>query len=368
MRKAEVIRNPRLSGKIIYIVATGAKKVSKIEAMVDAFLLLDATVYVFMTYPAEQMVGQDALARLLTKCEVRRDFSWNHPNPPLPDEDLVLVAPCTFNSLIKLSLGIADDYALTIVSNAIARHKRVLIAPAFNESWYHPSTVDAISRLSSWGVNIIYPEITHEKVTMMDINKIIDYAAGQLQKIKFNSTRYYDDEHITLLETSRAKYADDFRAIGDRQHRIGHNSGIHGCYSVRVNDDWALVTASGSDLSKLDNKDLTLLRLDSNSAVVEWCGDRAPTSEAHLHIDLYLQSAARAIIHSHNPKLTYADSLRVYATPAYVPYGVVEHTCDVTKQVIRQDGFAILKYHGEIAIGSDLQEAAGKLSMMEEKV
>ncbi len=365
MSRSEHLPNPKLTGKVVYLVATGAHKVFQTEDILDGLLALEATVIVFMTYPAEQMISKEAYARIAAKCDVRRDFSWYQPSAPLPDEDLVLIAPCTFNSLVKLSLGIADDYALTIASNAIARHKPLFIAPAFNESWYHPATAESIARLEHWGARIIYPEITPEKVTMMDVSKILDYTTGSVQKIKFDSIRHRDTVTSKRLESARATYLKDFQKLGIQQHATGNNSGTHGCYSVRVDNGWALVTASGANLSTLASEDLTLLSLKPGSETVEWCGDKAPTSESPLHIDLYLQSDTKAIIHSHNPKLTYASALAAYTTPKYIPYGNHAHTQSVTKQALAQDGFVILKYHGEVYLGTSLEVAGAAVAKIE---
>jgi len=48
---------------------------------------------------------------------------------PRPDRGVVLVAPCSFNSLNKLAHGIADSLALSVAAEAIGRKTPVIVAP-----------------------------------------------------------------------------------------------------------------------------------------------------------------------------------------------------------------------------------------------
>src|SRR5262252_1482128 len=75
------------------------------------------------------------------------------PNPPF---GLVLVAPCSFNSLNKLAAGIADNLALSVVAEAIGRRTPVIVAPSLNEPLLrHPRTLASMATLRDWGVSLI---------------------------------------------------------------------------------------------------------------------------------------------------------------------------------------------------------------------
>ena len=51
--------------------------------------------------------------------------------------DLILIAPITANTISKLSYGLADDLATTVV---LASNKKVFLAPAMNvRMWKHQS-------------------------------------------------------------------------------------------------------------------------------------------------------------------------------------------------------------------------------------
>ena len=70
--------------------------------------------------------------------------------------DLVVVAPATANLLARMSGGLADDLATTLL---LATDKRVLVAPAMNvRMWLHPATQRNVARLRSDGVLFVGPD------------------------------------------------------------------------------------------------------------------------------------------------------------------------------------------------------------------
>ena len=71
--------------------------------------------------------------------------------------DIILIAPITANTIAKLSYGMADDLASTLV---LASNKKVFLAPAMNvRMWEHPSNKENIKKLKSYGYFVIGPEI-----------------------------------------------------------------------------------------------------------------------------------------------------------------------------------------------------------------
>ena len=77
---------------------------------------------------------------------------------PRPAEGLVLVAPCSFNSLNKLAAGIADNLALSVTAEAIGRGTPVVVGIACNAPlWAHPRAQESAATLRRWGVAAIDP-------------------------------------------------------------------------------------------------------------------------------------------------------------------------------------------------------------------
>jgi len=76
--------------------------------------------------------------------------------PHLERADLLVVAPCTANTLAKLAQGIADN---VLTEAGLAHRGPVLVAPAMNHRmWSHPATQANVETLAERGVELIGPE------------------------------------------------------------------------------------------------------------------------------------------------------------------------------------------------------------------
>src|SRR5439155_3172147 len=76
--------------------------------------------------------------------------------PHLEHADLLVVAPCTANTLAKLAQGIADN---VLTEAALAHRGPVLVAPAMNHRmWSHPATQDNVRTLVERHCELVGPE------------------------------------------------------------------------------------------------------------------------------------------------------------------------------------------------------------------
>src|SRR5580765_4817230 len=70
--------------------------------------------------------------------------------------DLLVVAPCTANTLAKLAQGLADNLP---TEAALAHRGPVLVAPAMNpRMWSHPATRANAETLEARGVGLVGPD------------------------------------------------------------------------------------------------------------------------------------------------------------------------------------------------------------------
>ena len=91
--------------------------------------------------------------------------------------DLIVVAPATANTISKLSSGMSNDLASTVI---LASNKDIYLAPAMNvRMWEHTSTKENLFKLKNYGYKIIGPEIgdmacgEFGKGKMTEVNEII---------------------------------------------------------------------------------------------------------------------------------------------------------------------------------------------------
>ena len=105
--------------------------------------------------------------------------------------DLILIAPATANTISKISFGLSDDLASTVV---FASDKKIFIAPAMNvRMWEHQSNKNNLKKLNDFGYEIIGPEIgemacgEYGMGKMSEPEKIINYINNYFKKIKSNN-------------------------------------------------------------------------------------------------------------------------------------------------------------------------------------
>jgi phosphopantothenoylcysteine synthetase/decarboxylase len=123
---------------------------------VDGLLRLVPEVLTLLTPNAARVIAARDLSVLPGNRVVESYFDAAIlPRPPL---GLVLVAPCSFNSLNKLAAGVADNLALSVIAEAIGRGTPVVVAVSVNEPlWRHPLSRTSVATLRSWQVSVVEP-------------------------------------------------------------------------------------------------------------------------------------------------------------------------------------------------------------------
>jgi phosphopantothenoylcysteine synthetase/decarboxylase len=140
--------------ELAYLVVTGAATASRAPELVHGLLDRVPRVVTLLTPNAQRVVAARELAVIDGNRVVESYF--DAAILPRPPYGLVLVAPCTFDSLNKLAAGIADNLALSVVAEAIGRRTPVLVAPSLNQALLdHPRTGLSLAALADWGVHIV---------------------------------------------------------------------------------------------------------------------------------------------------------------------------------------------------------------------
>jgi phosphopantothenoylcysteine decarboxylase/phosphopantothenate--cysteine ligase len=100
--------------------------------------------------------GAEEFVRARTFAALARRPAGEDLYPHLERADVLVVAPCTANTLAKLAQGIADN---VLTEAALAHRGPVLVAPAMNHRmWAHPATQANAATLRARGVELIGPE------------------------------------------------------------------------------------------------------------------------------------------------------------------------------------------------------------------
>jgi len=155
--------------------------------------------------------------------------------------------------------------------------------------------------------------------------------------------------------------------IGRRMVETGLVLGAAGNISVR-RGDLVAISPAGMRLEQMTPEDPPVI--DLTGAVVE--GTREPSSETPMHLAIYEETRAPAIVHTHSthgaviaatmtelPPIHYYTLLLggVVRVAEYATYGTPELAVNVRKAMAGGMRAALMANHGGVAIGADLEDA-----------
>lgn len=146
---------------VVAVVGSAAGGLEQVaEALVRPLLELGHQVPVTVTPTAARWLTAEDTESLgrLTGFPVR--FEPRPPNVPRPhpQPDVLVAAPATANTVAKLALGIADNQALTVLSENLTVRPTVVF-PRINAAHArHPAWEGHLTALRSAGVHLIYGE------------------------------------------------------------------------------------------------------------------------------------------------------------------------------------------------------------------
>ncbi len=155
----------------IFLFVTGAGSCVQVPELIRALLAEQFTVYSVLTPNVAQVTAPAPLM------EVPGNI-WIHAYQQVPLSrypfGTLLVAPCTFNTFNKIALGLADNLATAMIADGLGAGNRVIIAPSMNHGlWSHPQTKASLTRLQSWGCDIVLPATNERRVTLAPIPDIV---------------------------------------------------------------------------------------------------------------------------------------------------------------------------------------------------
>ncbi|MCX6215099.1 bifunctional phosphopantothenoylcysteine decarboxylase/phosphopantothenate--cysteine ligase CoaBC [Spirosoma sp.] len=155
-----------LAGKRILLGVTGSISAYKSALLVRLLIKAGAEVQVIMTASAQQFITPLTLATLSkrpvfstfvnTASDRPGDGSWNNHVDLGLWADALVIAPASAHTLARCATGFCDDLLSSVYLSARCP---VFFAPAMDVDMYsHPSTVDNLRRLESFGNHIIRAE------------------------------------------------------------------------------------------------------------------------------------------------------------------------------------------------------------------
>lgn len=167
----------------IYLIVTGAGTARRIPALVTQLCQLGPRVIVVPTPNAARIVSAREIVLAFPPDSAHRvvESYFDEAILPRPPAGLVVVAPCSFDSLNKLAAGIADNLALSIAAEAIGRGTPMIVAVSVNVPlWAHPRAGASVAALREWGVDVIEPVAQVGAITLAPDDALIQRVRGRL--------------------------------------------------------------------------------------------------------------------------------------------------------------------------------------------
>lgn len=152
-----------------------------------------------------------------------------------------------------------------------------------------------------------------------------------------------------------------FKRVCEKLKENNMTSANAGNMSIRHQQKGFFITSSGSNLGCLEDNEITYVEncnLRANQLIYK--GQIPPSSETMMHYLIYKnRPQAKAIIHAHDEFATQPEMLEreVFETEKEEPYGTVELAEMAIKTFEKAKQIIVLKNHGYVAIGKDLDEA-----------
>lgn len=149
-----------LKGKKIVLGITGSIAAYKSAVLLRLLMKQGAEVQVLITKAGKEFITPVTLSALSGKSVLgeffeRSDGSWHSHVDLGLWADVLLIAPATASTMGKMVNGICDNL---LVTTYLSARCPVFVAPAMDlDMFQHPSTLNNMTTLKSWGCHIIEP-------------------------------------------------------------------------------------------------------------------------------------------------------------------------------------------------------------------
>ncbi|WP_374330267.1 bifunctional phosphopantothenoylcysteine decarboxylase/phosphopantothenate--cysteine ligase CoaBC [Soonwooa sp.] len=291
-----------LSGKKILIGITGGIAAYKINYLVRDLIKSGAEVQLILTKSAADFVSPLTLSTLSKKPAYidfyNQDQSWNNHVEMALWADLMLIAPCTANTMAKMTTGLCDNLLLATYMSAKCP---VIIAPAMDLDMYqHPSTVKNLVTLQEFGHTIIPAEYGELASGLVGQGRLAENETI-LKYIK----RHFSDQGEqafkgkTILITAGPTYEniDPVRFIGN------HSSGKMGFALAEeaASQGAKAILVSGPSQLNPENPNIEIHRVTSASQMFD------EVFKYYQSVDIAIASAAVA---DYAPKIVASEKIK----------------------------------------------------------
>lgn len=207
-------KSKELEGKTIVLAVTSSISAVKTIELARELIRHGATVLPAMSREARKIIHPNSLEYAtgnkpvteLTGQTEHIDFFGEKGKA-----DLLVIAPCTANTVGKIAAGIADDAITTIALAAMGSRKPVLIVPAMHQNMMeHPIVKENMEKLRQTGVQVIQPLMEEGTAKLLEKEQLL------LEVQKALSEKKLEGKKILIVSGRTEESIDDARVITNK--------------------------------------------------------------------------------------------------------------------------------------------------------
>ncbi|MCG2737839.1 MAG: bifunctional phosphopantothenoylcysteine decarboxylase/phosphopantothenate--cysteine ligase CoaBC [Candidatus Methanoperedenaceae archaeon] len=203
-----------LKGKTIVLGITGSIAAVRCVELARELMRHGAIVHTVMTKDAQKILHPEAMKyatgnRVIT--EITGDVEHVGFCGIGGKASILLIAPCTANTIGKIAHGIDDTTVTTFATTAFGSGIPIMIVPAMHESMYnHPIVIENIGKLDGLGVEFINPVLDEGAAKIASTYEIV------LRVEKALSKKTLAGKRILVTGGATAEAIDPIRIITNR--------------------------------------------------------------------------------------------------------------------------------------------------------
>jgi phosphopantothenoylcysteine decarboxylase / phosphopantothenate---cysteine ligase len=203
-----------LVGTRIVLCVTGSVAAYKAIDVARLMVKHGAEVYAVMSHGTSRIFLSQEMMEWATGNDVVTELTGNLEHISLADRDttdIVIVYPCTANTVGKLASGIDDTVVTSVLTVALGSNIPIVICPAMHEAMYYNKIIqENIKKLKTNGVIFLEPRIEQGKAKLIAANELLQYVQdSQIGK----RNKKLVGMSVLITAGSTAEYIDPIRVI-----------------------------------------------------------------------------------------------------------------------------------------------------------
>jgi phosphopantothenoylcysteine decarboxylase/phosphopantothenate--cysteine ligase len=202
-----------LVGSRIVFCITGSVAAYKAIDVARLLVKHGAEVFAVMNHGTSKTFLSNEMMKWATGNDVVTELTGNLEHISLGDRnttDMVIVYPCTANTLGKLANGIDDTVVTSVLTVALGSGIPIVICPAMHEAMYYNRIIqENINKLKASGVEFLEPRVEQGKAKLVAANELLQFVLDN----QLGNNKKLAGRSFLITAGSTAEYIDPVRAI-----------------------------------------------------------------------------------------------------------------------------------------------------------